>query len=49
MARPQVAAGGGGLQVWRVAANILSKQSLAAEKGLSSRLGVGCGANNSSP
>jgi hypothetical protein len=27
MARPQVADGGDGLQIWRVAANILNKQS----------------------
>jgi hypothetical protein len=26
MARPQVAVGGDGLQIWRVAANILNKQ-----------------------
>jgi hypothetical protein len=34
---------------WRVAANILNKQSLTADKGWSSCLGVGRGANNSSP
>jgi hypothetical protein len=49
MARPQVADGGDGLQIWRVAANILNKQSRTAEKGWSSSLGVGRGANNSSP
>jgi hypothetical protein len=49
MARPQVADGGNGLQLWRVAANILNKQSRTADKGWSSRLGVGRGANNSSP
>jgi hypothetical protein len=49
MARPQVADGGDALQVWRVAANILNKQSQTADKGLSSSLGVGCGADNSSP
>jgi hypothetical protein len=48
-ARPQVADGGDGLQIWRVAANILNKQSRTADKGLSSSLGVGRGANNSSP
>jgi hypothetical protein len=32
MARPQVADGGDGLQVWRVAANILNKQSRRADK-----------------
>jgi hypothetical protein len=48
MARPQVTDGGDGLQVWSVAANILNKQSRRAEKGWSSRLGVGRGANNCS-
>jgi hypothetical protein len=48
MARPQVADGGDALQFWRVAANILNKQSRAADKGWSSSLGVGRGANNSS-
>jgi hypothetical protein len=43
MARPQVADGGDGLQIWRVAANILNKQSRTADKGWSSSLGVGCG------
>jgi hypothetical protein len=49
MARPQVADGGDGLQFWRLAANILNKQSRTADKGWSSSLGVGRGANNSSP
>jgi hypothetical protein len=49
MARPQVADGGDALQVWRVAANILNKQSRTADKGWSSSLVVGRGANNSSP
>jgi hypothetical protein len=49
IARPQVADGGDGLQIWRVAANILNKQSRTADKGWSSSLGVGRGANNSSP
>ena len=35
--------------IWRVAANILNKQSRAADKGWSSSLGVGRGADNSSP
>jgi hypothetical protein len=48
MARPQVADGGDALLFWRVAANILNKQSQTADKGWSSSLGVGCGANNSS-
>jgi hypothetical protein len=43
MARPQVADGGNTLQVWRVAANILNKQSRAADKGWSSSLGLGVG------
>jgi hypothetical protein len=30
MARPQAENGGGGLQMWRVAANILNKQSRTA-------------------
>jgi hypothetical protein len=38
-----------GLQLWRVAANILNKQSRTADKGWSSSLGVGRGAKNSSP
>jgi hypothetical protein len=46
MARPQVADGGDSLQFWRVAANILKKQSRTADKGWSSSLGVGRGANN---
>jgi hypothetical protein len=33
MARPQVADGGNTLQVWRVTANILNKQSRTADKG----------------
>jgi hypothetical protein len=46
MARPQVADGGDGLQIWRVAANILNKQSRTADRGWSSSLGFGRGANN---
>jgi hypothetical protein len=34
MARPWVADEGDGLQIWKVAANILNKQSRAAHKGL---------------
>jgi hypothetical protein len=49
MARPQVAHGGDAFQLWRVDANILNRQSRTADKGWSSRLGVGRGANNSSP
>jgi hypothetical protein len=47
MTFPQAADGGDGLQVWRVAANILNKQSLTAEKAWSSSMGVGREANNS--
>jgi len=39
MAHPQVADGGNGLKVWRVAANILNKQLWTAAKGWSSSLG----------
>jgi hypothetical protein len=46
MAQPQVADGGDGLQIWRVAANILNKQSQTADRGWSFSLGVGRGANN---
>jgi len=35
--------------IWRVAVNILNKQSWTVEKGWSSSLGVGRSANNSSP
>jgi hypothetical protein len=49
MARPQVADGGNDLQIWRVAANVFNKQSRTADKGWSSSLGVGRGANHSSP
>jgi hypothetical protein len=49
MARPQVADGGEGLQIWRVAVNILNKQSRTADKGWPSSFGVGRGANNSPP
>jgi hypothetical protein len=43
MARPQVADGGDGLQIWKVAANILNKQSRTADRGgpPAKRLGVG--------
>jgi hypothetical protein len=48
MARPRVADRGDGLQIWRVSANMLNKQSRTAESGWSSSLGVG-GANNPAP
>jgi hypothetical protein len=35
--------------IWRVAANILNKESRTADKGWSSRVGVGRGDNNSLP
>jgi hypothetical protein len=46
MARIRVAEKGDGLQICRVAENILSKQSRTADSGWSSSLGVGRGANN---
>jgi hypothetical protein len=41
MARPQVANGEKGLQIWRVAANILNKQSRTADREWYSSLGLG--------
>jgi len=49
VARPQVSDGGNSVNVWRIAANILNKQSRTADNGWSSSLGFGRGANNSSP
>jgi hypothetical protein len=49
MERPQVANEGDSLQFWRVAVNILNKQSRTASRGWSSSWGVGREANNSSP
>jgi hypothetical protein len=49
MAHPKVADGRDGLQILRVAATILNKQSRTADKRWSYRLGVGRGANNFSP
>jgi hypothetical protein len=43
MAPPQVVDGGDGLQIWRVAANILNKQSRTADRGWPSSLGFGQG------
>jgi hypothetical protein len=43
MARPQVAVGRDGLQIWRVAANILNKQSRTADRWRSYSFGVGPG------
>jgi len=49
MACHQVLDRGYGLQIWRVAVNTLNKQLQTAEKGWSSSLGDGRGANSSSP
>jgi hypothetical protein len=49
MERPQVADGEDVLLIWRVAENILNKHSRTDDKGWSYSLGVGQGANNSSP
>jgi hypothetical protein len=38
-----------GLQIWRVAATVLNKQSRTADMGWPSSLGVGLGANNPPP
>jgi hypothetical protein len=46
MARPHVVDGGDGLQIWRVAANILNKQSRTPDKGWSSSSGLGVGLIN---
>jgi hypothetical protein len=49
MARPRVADGSDGLQHWKLAANILNKQPRTNDKGSSSSLKAGRGANNPSP
>jgi hypothetical protein len=49
MVHPQVADGGDSLQIWRLAANILNKQSWAADRWWSSSFGVGRGANTPPP
>jgi hypothetical protein len=46
--RLQVVDGRDSLQNWRLAANILNKQPRTNDKGWSSRLGIGRGANNPS-
>jgi hypothetical protein len=46
MARTWVADGGHGLQIWRVAANVLNKQSRTVDKGSSSSLEFGRGYGN---
>jgi hypothetical protein len=48
MAHRQVADGGDGLQIWRVAANILSKQSWTADR-VVLQLGGWAGANDPPP
>jgi hypothetical protein len=45
MACPQAADGGMASWMWRAAVNILNKQLRTADKGWSSSLGVGRGAN----
>jgi hypothetical protein len=47
MARLHVAGEGDGLQMWRVAANILNKQSRTADRGWPSSLGIGRGLRTS--
>jgi len=46
LSRPPVADGPDGLQVWRIAANILNKQSRTSDRGWSSSLRVGQEAKN---
>jgi hypothetical protein len=43
MSRPRVADRGDGLQIWRVAANMLNKQSRTTDSGWSSCMGFGRG------
>jgi len=49
MEGPDVADGGDGLRIWRIATTTLNKQSRTAEKEWSSSLGVQRQVNNSSP
>jgi len=49
MVCPQVADGGDSIQIWRVAANVLSKELGTTNKVWSFSLGVGQGANNPLP
>jgi len=49
MVHPQVADGGNGLQICRVAVDILNQQLQRADQGLSLSLGVRQGTRNSSP
>jgi hypothetical protein len=48
MVHPQVVNGANGLQICRIAAHILNKQSWTDDKGWSSTLECGQGANNCS-
>jgi len=48
LVHPQVLYRGNGLQIWRVAVNVLSKQLQTADNEWSSSLGVEQGANISS-
>jgi len=48
IACPRAADGGDGLQIWRIAVNVLNKQLRTADKGDSSSFGVGRGDNFSS-
>jgi hypothetical protein len=49
MALSWVADGGGNFQIWKISENIFENQLVRADKGLFPRLGVGRGADNSSP
>jgi hypothetical protein len=49
MVHLQVVDGGHGLQIWRVVANVLNKQSQTANNERFSSMGVRHGANNFSP
>lgn len=49
MVRPEVADGGDDFQIWRVAANILNKQSRTTDTGRSPSLGLGVGLKNATP
>jgi len=49
MAYPWVVDGEESLQIWKVAEKRLNTQSWTSDRGLSSSLGVGGGATNSSP
>jgi hypothetical protein len=46
MVHPQVVDTGDGLQIWRVAVNVLNKESCTADRNSTSSLGVGQGPSN---